>query len=212
MIEIVLVRHGETDWSRERRHSGRTDIQLTEHGHEHADALRPLLAGRRYASVLTSPLSRAVETCLRAGLGEHAELRPDLVEWDYGAYEGLTTAEIRAGRPGWTLWSGGVDKGESVEEVAQRVDRVIDELRQANGDIAVFAHGHVLRVLAARWLGLEPSAGRLFVLDAGAVSVLGYEHEVPVVRAWNLKTVVDRKLSPGQSFVKGSRGQLDESG
>jgi probable phosphoglycerate mutase len=183
--EIVFMRHGETEWSRDRRHSGRTDLQLTEQGREQADALRPLLAGRQFALVLSSPLTRAVETCRRAGLGEQAELRPDLVEWDYGLYEGLTTAQIRARRPGWTLWAGGVERGESIEDVGERADRVIGELRRAGGDAAVFAHGHVLRVLTARWLGLEPSAGRLFPLDPATISVLGYEHDLPVLRVWN---------------------------
>jgi broad specificity phosphatase PhoE len=183
--EIVLVRHGETEWSREGRHTGRTDVPLTERGRREADALGPALAERSFALVLTSPLSRALDTCRRAGLGREAQVRPDLGEWDYGAYEGQTTQQIRLAQPGWTLWRDGVEEGETVQQVGARADRVIAELRQAGGDVAVFAHGHLLRVLAARWLGLEPAAGALFVLEPATISVLGQEHEQPVLRVWN---------------------------
>jgi broad specificity phosphatase PhoE len=183
--EIVLVRHGETEWSRAGRHTGRTDIPLTDEGREQAFALGTLLRGRHFTLVLTSPLSRAVETCGRAGLGDVAQERADLMEWDYGAYEGRTTAGIREERPGWTLWRDGVPTGETAAEVGGRADRVIAELRAAGGDAAVFAHGHVLRVLAARWLGLEPEGGRFFALDTATISVLGYERETAVVRLWN---------------------------
>jgi probable phosphoglycerate mutase len=183
--EVVLVRHGETDWSRAGCHTGRTDVPLNERGRAEARALAGMLTGRRFALVLTSPLSRAVETCRLAGLGSRALVREALVEWDYGAYEGRTTAEIRSERPGWSLWRDGVPKGETAAEVAARADRVLAELEAATGDVAVFAHGHLLRVLAARWLELEPEAGRLLALDPATISVLGREHEWHVLRAWN---------------------------
>jgi len=185
--EVVLVRHGETEWTLSGRHTGHTDIPLTDRGREEARALAAELAGRRFALVLTSPLARAAETCRLAGLGEHACERDELKEWDYGAYEGRTTLDIRREQPGWTLWHDGVPAGETAAQLATRVDRVIVELRSAAGDAAVFAHGHVLRVLAARWLGLEPAAGRFFALDPATISILGYEREAPVVRAWNMR-------------------------
>jgi broad specificity phosphatase PhoE len=185
--EIVLLRHGETEWSRDGKHTGRTDVPLTEGGSEQAIALGAHLRGRRFALVLTSPLSRARETCELAGFCDVAQSRADLMEWDYGAYDGRTTADIREERPGWTLWRDGVPRGEGAADVGARADRVIAELRAAGGDAAVFAHGHVLRVLAARWLGLPPEDGRLFALDTGTISVLGYERETAVIRLWNLK-------------------------
>lgn len=183
--EVVVIRHGETEWSRAGKHTGRTDIPLTERGRREAQAVGVELRGRRFALVLTSPLARAAETCRLAGLGELAEQLEELMEWDYGAYEGRETVEIRKERPGWTLWRDGVPEGETIAHVQTRVDRVIAELRSVAGDAAVFAHGHVLRVLAARWLGLEPAAGRLFALDPATISILGYERETPVVRMWN---------------------------
>jgi probable phosphoglycerate mutase len=183
--EVVLVRHGETEWTLSGQHTGRTDIPLTDRGREEAQALAAGLAKRHFALVLTSPLTRALETCRLAGLGEHATTRDELMEWDYGAYEGRKTAEIREGRPGWTLWRDGVPAGETAAAVGARVDRVIAELRSSGGDAAVFSHGHVLRVLTARWLGLDPEAGRLFALDPATISILGYERETPVVRLWN---------------------------
>ena len=183
--EVVLVRHGETEWSRTGRHTGRTDIPLTERGRREAGSVRLRLAERRFALVLSSPSSRALETCRLAGLGAEAQLRRDLQEWDYGRDEGRTTAEIRVERPGWSVWDGVVEGGEAVEQVGERADRVIAELRAVDGDVAVFAHGHLLRVLGARWLGLEPAAGQLFALDPATLSVLGYEHERPVLRRWN---------------------------
>jgi probable phosphoglycerate mutase len=183
--EVVLVRHGETEWSRAGKHTGRTDIPLTERGRQEAEALAVELQGRRFALVLTSPLARAAETCRLAGLGGVAEPREELMEWDYGAYEGRETIDIRKERPGWTLWRNGVPEGETIAQVQARVDRVIAELRSVASDAAVFAHGHLLRVLAARWLGLEPAAGRLFALDPATISILGYERETPVVRMWN---------------------------
>ena len=183
--EVVLVRHGETEWSRSGKHTGRTDIPLAERGRQDARAVGDALRNRTFALVLTSPLTRAAETCRLAGFGEVAVQRDELREWDYGAYEGRTTAEIRRERPGWTLWRDGVPEGESIEEVAARVDRVIPELRSIDGDALLFAHGHVLRILTARWLGLDPSGGRLFALDPATLSALGYERETPVVRLWN---------------------------
>jgi len=183
--EVVLVRHGETEWSRSGKHTGRTDIPLAERGRQDARAVGDALRNRTFALVLTSPLTRAAETCRLAGFGEVAVQRDELREWDYGAYEGRTTAEIRKERPAWTLWRDGVPEGESIEEVAARVDRVIAELRAIDGDALLFAHGHVLRMLAARWLGLDPSGGRLFALDPATLSALGYERETPVVRLWN---------------------------
>ena len=183
--EVVLVRHGETEWSRSGKHTGRTDIPLAERGRQDARAVGDALRNRTFALVLTSPLTRAAETCRLAGYGEVAVQRDEFREWDYGAYEGRTTAEIRRERPGWTLWRDGVPEGESIEEVAARVDRVIPELRSIDGDALLFAHGHVLRILAARWLGLDPSGGRLFALDPATLSALGNERETPVVRLWN---------------------------
>jgi len=183
--EVVLVRHGETEWSRDGKHTGRTDVPLTEHGRRQAQALGAALRGRRFALVLTSPLMRALETCRLAGFGDAAVLRDELREWDYGAYEGRKTIEIRKERPGWTLWRDGVPDGETIQEVAARVDCVLVELRSVQGDSLLFAHGHVLRVLAARWLGLEPHAGALFALDPASVSFLGYERETSVIRLWN---------------------------
>jgi probable phosphoglycerate mutase len=183
--EVVLVRHGETEWSRDGKHTGRTDVPLTERGREQAEALGATLEGRRFELVLTSPLQRASETCRLAGYGEVAQPREELREWDYGAYEGRKTVEIREEHPGWTLWRDGVPGGETAAQVGARVDGVIAELRSLAGDAALFAHGHVLRVLAARWLGLESAAGGLFALDTATISVLGYERETAVIRVWN---------------------------
>jgi broad specificity phosphatase PhoE len=183
--EVVLVRHGETEWSASGKHTGRTDVPLTEEGRRQSAAIGAALQGRRFALVLTSPLSRALESCRLAGFGDVAQVRDDLREWDYGEYEGRTTPEVRKERPGWTLWSDGVPGGETAGEVRARADRVLAELRAVDGDSLVFAHGHLLRVLAARWLGLEPVAGRLFALDPATISILGYERETPVIRQWN---------------------------
>lgn len=186
MPGLWLIRHGETEWSRAGRHTGRTDVPLTATGEEQALALRGPLGDRRFALVLSSPLRRAWETCGLAGLADGARTTNDLLEWDYGTYEGRTTPEIRADVPGWTIWTGGVPGGETVEEVGVRTRRIIDEAARAGGDVALFAHGHVLRVLAACWLGLVPSEGRLLALGTGALGVLGYEHATRVIRAWNL--------------------------
>jgi broad specificity phosphatase PhoE len=183
--EVVLVRHGETEWSRAGKHTGRTDVPLTDEGREQAVALGAALRGRAFVLVLTSPLSRAAETCRLAALDEVAQDRADLQEWDYGDYEGRTTLEIREERPGWTLWRDGVPGGETAADVGERADRVIAELRATEGDAAVFAHGHLLRVLTARWLGLDPADGGLFALDTASISALGYERETTVIRLWN---------------------------
>jgi broad specificity phosphatase PhoE len=167
------------------RHTGRTDVPLTDRGRQEARRVGEKLEGRRFAVVLTSPLSRALDTCRLAGLGAQAETRDGLREWDYGAYEGLTTAEIQVEDPGWTIWTGEVPGGETIAEVAARADHILDEVRAAEGDVAVFSHGHFLRVLAARWIGLDASAGALLALDPATISVLGHEHARPVVREWN---------------------------
>ena len=184
-MEVVLVRHGETEWSRDMKHTGRTDVPLTEAGRREAERLRSALAGRRFARVLTSPLQRAVETCRLAGLADAAETTDALLEWDYGVYEGVTTTEIRATRPGWFLWRDGCPGGETAADVGARVDPIVEQLANLDGDIALFSHGHVLRVLTARWLTLDPESGALFALGTGTLSLLGFEREVRVIRRWN---------------------------
>ena len=183
--EVVLVRHGQTEWSLSGQHTGTTDIPLTEQGRRHAEALGARLAGWRFARVLSSPLARALDTCRLAGMGERAEVTDDLREWDYGEYEGRRTLDIREERPGWGLWVDGVPGGETVDEVGRRADRVIETVRHADGDVALFAHGHVLRILAARWVGLPPDHGRLLALSTASISVLGWERETAVVERWN---------------------------
>ena len=183
--QVVLVRHGETEWSKSGRHTGSSDIPLTEAGRSAAEALRKRLRRWRFELVLTSPLSRAAETCRLAGLGDDAEQRSELVEWNYGDYEGLTTPQIRETIPGWSVWRDGCPGGENADEVGARVDPLIAELRALSGDAALFAHGHLLRVLTARWIGLRPNVGACFALSTAAVSVLGYERETPVVWLWN---------------------------
>lgn len=180
-----LVRHGETAWSKTLRHTSRTDVELTSAGADQARALGRRLAGHSFERVLCSPRKRARETCHLAGLDVHVEVVPDLVEWDYGDFEGLTTDAIRLQHPGWRLWSDGTPGGEQVGEVAARATRVVDEVRAAGGDVALVAHGHVLRVLASVWLGIPPELGRCFALDPGSLSVLGWEREAPVIESWN---------------------------
>ena len=179
------MRHGETEWSRAGAHTSRTDLPLTPEGEQRAVNLKRLLAGRSFALVLTSPLRRAIDTCRLAGYAEAAQSTPDLCEWDYGAYEGRTTADIQTENPGWTIWTGTPPGGETAEQVGARADRVIERALSAGGDAALFGHGHMLRVLAARWLGLTPIDGRFFALSTGSVSVLGYEHEARVIERWN---------------------------
>lgn len=182
---IVLVRHGSTVWSDTGRHTGATDVALTEQGRAQADRLAPVLARRRFAMVLASPRSRARETATRAGFGERVEPCADLAEWDYGEYEGLTTPEIRRRAPGWTVWTQPCPGGETAAQVGARADAALDRARTAGGDVLLVAHGHLLRVLGARWVGLSPVDGRVFRLDPATVSELGHEHEVPVVAVWN---------------------------
>jgi probable phosphoglycerate mutase len=181
--ELVLVRHGETTWSRSRRHTGRTDVPLTDVGRRHAAHIGAALAELAPDRVLASPLSRAWDTARLAGLTPERD--DDLLEWDYGEFEGTTTAEVRARIPGWSVWTAAIPDGESVEDVGRRADRVIARLRGGSGRIALVAHAHLLRVLGARWVGLPPVAGRHFVLDTATLSVLGWERETPVVVRWN---------------------------
>lgn len=185
MGELLLARHGETEWSAGGRHTGRTDLPLTEAGRRRAQRLGSRLTERSFTLVLRSPLRRAAETCELAGLGAEARVREELREWDYGEYEGLTTAEIRQRRPGWSLWSDGCPGGETALDVGARAARVIAEVRAAGADVIVFGHGHMLRVLAARWLGLPPEDGALFTLATGALCTLGYERETAVIVRWN---------------------------
>jgi broad specificity phosphatase PhoE len=185
MNEVVLVRHAETEWSRSGRHTGRTAIPLTEGGRAVARALAGRLREWHFERVLVSPRRRARETCELSGLGDLAEEREDLAEWDYGEYEGLTTPQIQEKRPGWSLWRDGCPGGERPEQVGARADRVIAELRSVEGAAAVFSHGHMLRVLGARWIELPPSVGAHLALSAGAISVLGYEHDTAVLARWN---------------------------
>lgn len=183
--QIVLVRHGETEWSRSGQHTGTTDLPLTERGREQAAAIGERLAGRPFARVITSPLSRAMETCRIAGLGARAVIDPGLAEWRYGSYEGRTTADIRSEVEGWTVWRDGAPGGESAADVGERVDRVLEGLGDVEGEVALFAHGHVLRVLGARWLGLAPEDGRLLTLGTGTLCVLGWERETRAILVWN---------------------------
>ena len=184
-MEVVLVRHGETEWSRDGRHTGRTDVPLTDEGRRQAERLRGALGEWSLARVLASPLSRALDTCRLAGFGDRAELSDELLEWDYGEYEGLTTAQVRERRPGWNLWRDGCPGGESAADVGARVDSVVAELKASEGDMAVFAHGHLLRVLAACWVELRPEAGARLWLATATISVLGFERETATLRRWN---------------------------
>ncbi len=184
---VTLVRHGETEWSASGKHTGRTDIPLTEEGERKAQALQGRLKGQTFDRVFTSPLQRAARTCALAGFGDRAKLDPDLLEWDYGDYEGRKSSEILQERPGWLLFRDGCPNGEQPADVGARADRVIARLRAADDRAIVFSSGHILRVLAARWLGLAPSEGRLFMLGTTSISILGYEHDKdePTVHLWN---------------------------
>jgi broad specificity phosphatase PhoE len=184
--EIWLIRHGETEWSLSGAHTGRTDIPLTAAGKRQAESLGRYLAGRPFALVLSSPLRRASETCWLAGYGDAAQIEPDLREWDYGAYEGRTSAQIQKEVPDWTIWTSPVPQGETMQQVAARADRVIERATAAGGDVALFAHGHLLRVLTACWLGLPPDAGKLFALGTASIGVLGYERGTRVIARWNV--------------------------
>jgi probable phosphoglycerate mutase len=184
-LTLFVIRHGETAWSLSGQHTGTTDIPLTENGRQLALRLRPALAKESFALVLVSPMQRARETCALAGLGDRAVVEPDLAEWNYGEYEGRTTADIQKTVPGWNIFRDGCPGGESPAQVGDRVDRVIARARSVQGNVALFAHGHVLRVLVARWIGMAPEAGQHFMLNTGTLSVLGNYRGVPAVRIWN---------------------------
>ena len=184
-MNVFVIRHGETAWSLSGQHTGTTDIPLTDNGRRLAERLRPVLAQKTFAAVLCSPMQRARETCDLAGLGNRAVIDTDLVEWNYGEYEGLTPKTIHEVAPGWLIFRDGCPGGESPEQVGARVDRVIARSREIEGNVALFAHGHVLRVLVARWIGLPAGAGQHFLLDTGTLCVLGYYREIPAVRVWN---------------------------
>jgi probable phosphoglycerate mutase len=187
--ELWLIRHGETEWSLSGAHTGRTDLPLTETGRHQAQTIARHLGGAQFALVLTSPLERARETCALAGYGDAAQIEPNLREWDYGDYEGLTTTQIRARNPHWSLWADGVPNGERIEQVAARAEAVIARATGAAGDVALFGHGHILRILTARWLGLPPQDARLFALGTAAAATLGYERETRVITRWNLSCI-----------------------
>jgi broad specificity phosphatase PhoE len=182
--QLWLVRHGATDWAESGRHTGRTDVPLNETGREQAVTLGDRLRGRRFGLVLTSPLSRASDTARLAGFLD-AEVDDDLSEWDYGDVEGMRTDEIRERLPGWTIWRGPWSGGEAIEDVAARADRVLARARSVDDDVLLFSHGHLLRVLAARWLRLEPAAGGMLALSTATISLLGWERETPVIERWN---------------------------
>lgn len=186
---LVLVRHGDTEWSQNGRHTSRTDLPLLASGVAHARELAPLLAGFEFARVLSSPLQRARQTAELAGFGDRLEISPDLTEWDYGDYEGLTSDAIWKSRPGWELWTDGAPGGESPQTVAARADRVIADAVQAGGDVLMFAHGHILRVLAARWIGEPAAAGARLKLNPATISILGHEHMYRVIDRWNTPAV-----------------------
>jgi len=189
-MEIVVIRHGETEWSVAGRHTGRTDLALTEAGRRRAGSLAGPLSSWSFSLVLTSPLRRSIETCRLAGLQAQAQICEDLREWDYGDYEGLTTVQIRERASHWNLWRDGCPGGESPGQVGARADRALERLRSSGGDAAAFAHGHILRVVAARWLGMAVAAGARFAFDAGAIGVLGFERETEVLQRWNSEPVM----------------------
>ena len=182
---MFVIRHGETAWSLTGHHTGTTDVPLTDNGRRLAERIRPALVKETFALVLVSPLQRAQETCELAGLGEGAVIDSDLVEWNYGKYEGLTPKQIHEVAPGWLIFRDGCPGGEAPDQVGARADRVIARVRAAEGDVALFAHGHVLRVLVARWLGMPAGAGQHFLLDTGTLSVLGHYRDIPAVKVWN---------------------------
>jgi probable phosphoglycerate mutase len=184
--DLWLIRHGETEWSRSGAHTGTTDLPLTAEGEMKARALGAKLAGHHFALVFTSPMQRARRTCELAGFGAQAQVEPNLNEWNYGSYEGLSSADIQRTRPGWTIFHDGVPDGETINQVASRAQAVIARALAADGDVALFAHGHILRILAARWLELPPTDARLFALSTASISTLGYEHETRVITRWNL--------------------------
>jgi broad specificity phosphatase PhoE len=184
-LRLWLVRHGETEWSTSGKHTGRTDLPLTPEGEQHGRKVGRFLEGRSFATVLTSPLQRARNTCWLAGYRDRAADDSNLLEWDYGDYEGRTNAEIQCERPGWSLWSDGVPGGETIEQVAARAQSVIDHALASSADVLLFAHGHILGILSCCWVGLPPETGRLFALDTASVCILGYERESRVIIRWN---------------------------
>lgn len=184
--QIYLIRHGETAWSLSGQHTGRTDIPLTDNGRKMAGKLAPVLAGENFETVMTSPLQRARETCALAGLGERARVEPGLMEWNYGDYEGLATSEILAQSPDWLLFRDGCPGGETPGQVGARVDRLIEKVRSVNGHVALFAHGHLFRVFAARWLDLPVLEGRRFMLYPATLSILSYYRGIPALKRWNM--------------------------
>ena len=184
-MNVFVMRHGETAWSVSGRHTGTTDLPLTDNGRRLAERLRTVLAREAFTRVFVSPMQRAGETCELAGLGNAAVTDPDLAEWNYGAYEGLTPGQIHEKAPDWLIFRDGCPGGELPEQVGARVDRVIARVRAVHGNVALFAHGHVLRVLVARWIGFPPGSGERFLLDTGTVCVLSYYYEIPAVRVWN---------------------------
>jgi broad specificity phosphatase PhoE len=192
-VDVYLVRHGETEWSLSGRHTGATDLPLTENGRSEAKMLEPLLSTIEFALVLSSPMQRARNTCELAGLGRNMLIDPDLMEWNYGEYEGLTSKQIRRVAPGWMVFDDGCPGGESPAQIGARADRLIARIRAAEGRVALFAHGHLFRVLAARWIGLPPAHGRHFLLDTSTLSILGYYQGVPALKRWN--DVIDEKRS-----------------
>jgi probable phosphoglycerate mutase len=197
-VSVFAIRHGETEWSLNGRHTGTTDIPLTDNGRRLTKVLRSALTGKAFALVLVSPLHRARETAELSGLGDAAVIDPDLLEWNYGKYEGLTPKQIHETAPGWLIFRDGCPGGESPEQVGARVDRVIARARAVTGDVALFAHGHVLRVLVARWLGLPAGAGQHFLLDTGTLNVLDYYRGIHAVKTWNAPLVGSVPASPRQ--------------
>lgn len=182
---VYLVRHGETEWSKLGRHTGRTDVALTEEGRRGAVALAPRLREITFAAVYVSPLVRARETCDLAGFADHAVVDSRLAEWDYGNVEGRTSSEMQSTQPGWTIWNDGPVGGEALSDVATRADEMIDHVRTVDGNVALFAHGHLLRILASRWVGVEPGFARSLALSPATISTLGIERQTPVIRTWN---------------------------
>lgn len=185
MNSIYLIRHGETEWAKSGKHTGRTDIPLTDAGREQAGFLLPIFDEVKFARILSSPLQRAMETAKLAGLGAQVETDNDLAEWAYGDYEGITTAQIRERVPGWSVWTHPCPNGETIGQVSQRAERVVAKLQSIDGNVAIFSHGHFLRVLVSRWIGLSADHGSRFLLGTSTLSILGYENEVPVIKTWN---------------------------
>ncbi len=184
-MSIYLVRHGETEWSLSGQHTGKTNIPLTENGRHAAARWRPVLAHEQFAAVLTSPMQRARDTCELAGLADHAEIDPDLMEWNYGDYEGITSTEIHRTFPGWQIFHDGAPGGENVTQIGERADRLIARVRSIKGNVALFSHGHMLRTLAVRWIDLPVAAGVHFALDTAALCILDDDRGVPVIKVWN---------------------------